>query len=114
MAVRDAVIFDPDMTAIVIYSVAGEIVDRIAADQSVFAVIAGLIAVGDTDRVPELCRAVAATFAAEGLSRNAKKALAYLSETVGSGNAAPEDVRHVRTYLARLSVHPQEEFQQLQ
>jgi len=76
--------------------------------------IAGLIAVGDTDRVPELCRAVAATFAAEGLSRNAKKALAYLSETVGSGNAAPEDVRHVRTYLARLSVHPQEEFQQLQ
>jgi tetratricopeptide (TPR) repeat protein len=76
--------------------------------------IAGLIAIGKTDRVPELCRSVAATFAAEGLSRNAKKALAYLSETVGSGNAAPDAVRHVRTYLARLAVHPQEEFQQLQ
>jgi tetratricopeptide (TPR) repeat protein len=76
--------------------------------------IAGLIAVGDTDRVPELCRSVAATFAAEGLSRNAKKALAYLSETVGSGNAAPEAVRHVRTYLARLEIHPNEEFQRLQ
>ena len=76
--------------------------------------IAGLIAIGDTDRVPQLCRSVAATFAAEGLSRNAKKALAYLSETVDSGNAAPDAVRHVRTYLARLAVHPQEEFQQLQ
>jgi tetratricopeptide (TPR) repeat protein len=76
--------------------------------------IAGLIAIGDTARVPELCRSVAATFAAEGLSRNAKKALAYLSETVGSGNAAPEAVRHVRAYLARLAIHPQEEFQRLQ
>jgi tetratricopeptide (TPR) repeat protein len=76
--------------------------------------IAGLIAIGETDRVPELCRSVAATFAAEGLSRNARKALAYLSESVGSGNAAPEAVRHVRTYLARLAIHPQEEFQQLQ
>lgn len=76
--------------------------------------IAGFIAIGDTDRVPELCRSVAATFAAEGLSRSAKKALAYLNETVGSGNAAPDAVRHVRTYLARLAVHPQEEFQQLQ
>jgi tetratricopeptide (TPR) repeat protein len=76
--------------------------------------IAGLIAVGDVDRVPDLCRSVAATFAAEGLSRNARKALAYLSETVGSGNALPEAVRHVRTYLSRLSTHPQEEFQQLQ
>jgi tetratricopeptide (TPR) repeat protein len=76
--------------------------------------IAGLIAVGDTERVPELCRSVAATFASEGLSRNARKALAYLSETVGSGNAAPDDVRHVRTYLARLALHPGEEFQRLQ
>jgi tetratricopeptide (TPR) repeat protein len=76
--------------------------------------IAGLIAVSDTDRVPELCRTVAATFASEGLSRNARKALAYLNETVGSGNAAPEAVRHVRTYLARLEAHPLEEFQQLQ
>ncbi|HEY6670300.1 MAG TPA: tetratricopeptide repeat protein [Methyloceanibacter sp.] len=76
--------------------------------------IAGLIAIGDTDRVPELCRSVAATFAAEGLSRNARKALAYLNETVGSGNAAPDAVRHVRAYLARLAVHPREEFQRLQ
>ena len=76
--------------------------------------IAGLIAVGDTERVPDLCRSVAATFAAEGLSRNARKALAYLSETVGSGNVDPDAVRHVRTYLARLAIHPQEEFQQLQ
>jgi tetratricopeptide (TPR) repeat protein len=76
--------------------------------------IAGLIAVGEVDRVPGLCRSVAATFAVEGLSRNARKALAYLSETVGSGNAVPDAVRHVRTYLSRLSTHPQEEFQQLQ
>jgi hypothetical protein len=76
--------------------------------------IAALIAVGDVVRVPDLCRSVAATFAAEGLSRNARKALAYLSETVGSGNAMPEAVRHVRTYLSRLSTHPREEFQQLQ
>jgi tetratricopeptide (TPR) repeat protein len=76
--------------------------------------IAGLIATDVTDRVPELCRSVAATFAAEGMSRNAKKALAYLNETVGSGNAAPDAVRHVRSYLARLASHPREEFQRLQ
>lgn len=76
--------------------------------------IAGLIAVGDTDRVADLCRSVANTFAEENMSRNAKKALAYLSETVASGIAIPETVRHVRAYLARIDNHPTEEFQLLQ
>jgi hypothetical protein len=48
------------------------------------------------------------------MMRSAKKALAYLSEAVASGQATPEKVRHVRGFLERLTTHPQEEFQQIQ
>jgi tetratricopeptide (TPR) repeat protein len=75
---------------------------------------AGLMVAGHPDRVPELCRSVAPTFASEGMTRNARKALAYLSEAVGSDSITPDLVRHVRTYLERLPSRPGQEFVQLQ
>lgn len=76
--------------------------------------VAGLLAVGKSDRVPDLCRAISVTFSSEGMMRSAKKALAYLSEAVTSGQATPEAVRHVRAFLERLPTHPHDEFQQIQ
>jgi tetratricopeptide (TPR) repeat protein len=76
--------------------------------------VAALLAVSRPDRVPALCREISVTFSSEGMMRSAKKALAYLSEAVASGQATPEKVRHVRGFLERLATHPQEEFQQIQ
>ncbi|HXH93738.1 MAG TPA: tetratricopeptide repeat protein, partial [Thermoanaerobaculia bacterium] len=76
--------------------------------------VAALLALDRPDRVPALCREIAVTFSSEGMMRSAKKALAYLSEAVASGQATPEKVRHVRGFLERLTTHPQEEFQQIQ
>ncbi|HEV7426438.1 MAG TPA: tetratricopeptide repeat protein [Thermoanaerobaculia bacterium] len=76
--------------------------------------VAGLLAADQPERVPELCRAVTLTFSSEGMMRNAKKALAYLTEAAASGDATPESVRHVRAFLEHLPEHPHEEFQQIQ
>ncbi|MEA2165025.1 MAG: hypothetical protein QOK37_3152 [Thermoanaerobaculia bacterium] len=76
--------------------------------------VAGLLVVGNTERVPQLCRSISVTFSSEGMLRSAKKALAYLAEAVAQGVATPEAVRHVRTFLERLPTHPHEEFQQIQ
>jgi tetratricopeptide (TPR) repeat protein len=76
--------------------------------------VAGLLAAERPQRVPELCRAITLTFSSEGMMRNAKKALAYLTEAVTSGDATPEAVRHVRAFLEHLPEHPHEEFQQIQ
>lgn len=76
--------------------------------------VAGLLAAEQPERVPELCRAITLTFSSEGMMRNAKKALAYLTEAVTSGDATPEAVRHVRAFLDQLPEHPHEEFQQIQ
>jgi len=76
--------------------------------------VAGLLAAGQPERVPELCRMISVTFSSEGTMRNAKKALAFLREAVTSGDATPEAVRHVRAFLDRLPGHPNEEFQQIQ
>jgi tetratricopeptide (TPR) repeat protein len=76
--------------------------------------VAGLLAAERPERVPELCRAITLTFSSEGMMRNAKKALAYLTEAVTSGDATPEAVRHVRAFLEHLPEHPHEEFQQIQ
>jgi len=76
--------------------------------------VAGLLAAGKPERAPELCRVISVTFSSEGMMRNAKKALAYLREAVTSGEATPEAVRHVRAFLDRLPVYPNEEFQQIQ
>jgi len=76
--------------------------------------VAGLLAAEQPERVPELCRAISVTFSSEGMMRNAKKALAYLTEAVTSGDATPEAVRHVRAFLEHLPEHPHEEFQQIQ
>jgi tetratricopeptide (TPR) repeat protein len=76
--------------------------------------VAGLLAAEQPERVPELCRAITLTFSSEGMMRNAKKALAYLTEAVTSGDATPESVRHVRAFLEHLPEHPHEEFQQIQ
>jgi len=75
---------------------------------------AGLLASGQPERVPALCRSVAVTFASEGMTRSARKALAYLSEAVSSGTATADELRHIRTYLERLPTHPNQEFSQLQ
>ncbi|HEV7573202.1 MAG TPA: tetratricopeptide repeat protein [Thermoanaerobaculia bacterium] len=76
--------------------------------------VAGLLAAEQPERVPELCRAITLTFSSEGMMRNAKKALAYLTEAVSSGDATPDAVRHVRAFLEHLPEHPHEEFQQIQ
>ncbi|HEV7484996.1 MAG TPA: tetratricopeptide repeat protein [Thermoanaerobaculia bacterium] len=76
--------------------------------------VAGLLATEQPERVPELCRGITLTFSSEGMMRNAKKALAYLTEAVTSGDATPEAVRHVRAFLEHLPEHPHEEFQQIQ
>jgi tetratricopeptide (TPR) repeat protein len=76
--------------------------------------VAGLLAAEQPERVPELCRGITLTFSSEGMMRNAKKALAYLTEAVTSGDATPEAVRHVRAFLEHLPEHPHEEFQQIQ
>ena len=76
--------------------------------------VAGLLAAGQPARVPELCRVISVTFSSEGMMRNAKKALAYLSEAASAGKATPEAVRHVRAFLEHLPVRPHEEFQQIQ
>jgi tetratricopeptide (TPR) repeat protein len=76
--------------------------------------VAGLLAAEQPERVPELCRAITLTFSSEGMMRSAKKALAYLTEAVSSGDATPESVRHVRAFLEHLPAHPHEEFQQIQ
>jgi tetratricopeptide (TPR) repeat protein len=75
---------------------------------------AGLMAAEQPERVPELCRSVSVAFASEGMTRNARKALAFLSEAVSSGSVTPELVRHVRTYLERLPSRPTQEFLQVQ
>jgi tetratricopeptide (TPR) repeat protein len=75
---------------------------------------AGLLASGQPDRVPALCRSVAVTFGSEGMTRSARKALAYLSEAIDAGTATADEVRHIRTYLERLPTHPNQEFLQLQ
>jgi tetratricopeptide (TPR) repeat protein len=76
--------------------------------------IAGLLVIGQIDRVPKLCGEITVTFAAERMMRNAKKALAYLNEAVTGGNGTPDTVRHVRAYLERLPHRPHEEFSQIQ
>lgn len=76
--------------------------------------VAGLLASGEAARVPELCRVISVTFSSEGMMRNARKALAYLSEAVAAGIATPEAVRHVRSFLEHLPVRPHDEFQQIQ
>jgi tetratricopeptide (TPR) repeat protein len=75
---------------------------------------AGLLAFRQPDRVPALCRSVAVTFGSEGMTRSARKALAYLSEAISAGTATADEVRHIRTYLERLPTHPNQEFLQLQ
>lgn len=76
--------------------------------------VAGLLVVERPERVPDLCRAISVSFSEEGMMRSAKKALAYLTEAVTSGEATPEDVRHVRAFLEHLPESPYGEFQQIQ
>ncbi len=71
---------------------------------------AGLLASGEFDQAASLCRSIAVTFASEGVTRSAQKALAYLREAVTSGDVTPEDVRDVRTFLGRLPARPRQEF----
>jgi tetratricopeptide (TPR) repeat protein len=76
--------------------------------------VAGLLAADQPESVPDLCRGITMTFSSEGMMRNAKKALAYLSEAVSVGQVTQEEVRHVRAFLEHLPEHPNEEFQQIQ
>jgi len=76
--------------------------------------VAGLLAADQPERVPELCRGITMTFSSEGMMRNAKKALAYLTEAVAVGPVTAEEVRHVRLFLEHLPERPFEDFQQIQ
>jgi tetratricopeptide (TPR) repeat protein len=71
---------------------------------------AGLLASGQPDQVASLCHSIAVTFASEGVTRSAQKALAYLREAVTSGDVTPEGLRDVRTFLERLPARPRQEF----
>ncbi len=76
--------------------------------------VAGLLAADQPERVADLCRGITLMFSSEGMTRSAKKALAYLAEAVAGGQVTPEEVRHVRSFLERLPERPLEEFQQIQ
>ncbi len=73
-----------------------------------------LLAAGRPQTVPNLLRDVAFNFAAEGMMRNARIALAYLHEALASGRVSSDVVRHVRAYLEDLPAHPSARFSPLQ
>ena len=53
VAVRNSVIFDPNMAAIMINAIGCIVIDYIAADEDIFSVVAGLIATG-FDAAPDI------------------------------------------------------------
>jgi tetratricopeptide (TPR) repeat protein len=72
-----------------------------------------LIAMGRHAEVPSLLDGIAVKFATDGMMRNAKVALAYLSEVLSRQRLSSTEIRHVRSYLERLPTHPQERFSKL-
>ena len=60
--------------------------------------------------VATACVRIMMSFESEGMERNARLALAYLHESLASGSATPEIVRHVRAYLEALPAAPESLF----
>jgi tetratricopeptide (TPR) repeat protein len=62
------------------------------------------------DEVPDLLRNVVVSFTSEGITHNAKIALAYLREAVEAGAIEARIIRHVREYIEELPTHPDSVF----
>lgn len=64
--------------------------------------------------VPSLLEDIVVQFASEGMMRNAKQALAYLTEALKTGRLTVRQVQHVRVYLEDLPLRPAATFEPLQ
>ena len=56
--------------------------------------------------VAKVCREIFLQFDSEGMTRNARLALAYLHEALASQSATPDLVREIRLYLKALPQKP--------
>jgi tetratricopeptide (TPR) repeat protein len=63
-----------------------------------------------SSEVPDLLNNVVMNFSAEGLTRNANTALAYVREAIAAGALEPELIRDVRLYLQDLPFSPDRAF----
>lgn len=73
-----------------------------------------LLRVGRPEAVPELLRNVVVSFASDGMMRNARMALAYLQEAIDQNRISADLIRHVRTYIEQIPLHPDTRFVPLQ
>ena len=72
-----------------------------------------LLATGDAEEVPSICRAILDRFVSEGMTSRAITALSFLREAVAVGKAPPDLVRTIHSFLRALpdgaknaSIHP--------
>jgi hypothetical protein len=65
-----------------------------------------LLAAGEHQEVPTICRAAIERFNQIGVSENATAALSFLREALARGGTTPAVVRHVREYLERATEEP--------
>ncbi|HUF18479.1 MAG TPA: hypothetical protein VMS12_10595 [Thermoanaerobaculia bacterium] len=72
--------------------------------------VEAMLASGQNEEVPVICRELADQFAMEGMNSTAGMALAYLREAVAAEEANPEVIGHVRAYLEELPAQPGREF----
>jgi tetratricopeptide (TPR) repeat protein len=61
-----------------------------------------LLVIGETGRVPQICRTLLDRFTRAGMTSRAITALAYLREVVALGKAQPPVIRQVREFLRDL------------
>jgi tetratricopeptide (TPR) repeat protein len=61
-----------------------------------------LLVIGDSGRVPQICRTLLERFTRAGMTSRAITALAYLREVVALGKAQPPVIRQVREFLRDL------------
>jgi tetratricopeptide (TPR) repeat protein len=69
-----------------------------------------LLVAGRGDEVPDILAGVVVRFSAEGLTRNANMALAYIREALAADRLEPELLRDVRLYLEELPSSPDRVF----
>jgi len=61
-----------------------------------------LLAAGESDEVPSICRAILDRFVSEGMTSRAITALSFLREAVAVGKASPDLVRNIHSFLRAL------------
>jgi tetratricopeptide (TPR) repeat protein len=61
-----------------------------------------LLAAGDSEEVPSICRAILDRFVSEGMTSRAITALSFLREAVAVGKASPDLVRNIHSFLRAL------------